>query len=52
MLNYNLLFFLGLALAADSLIVCRKSLLMDASSFRVGTFSSIFRLPFSMRGPR
>jgi hypothetical protein len=42
--------FLGLADAADSLMVCRKSFLMDASNFRVGTFSSIFRLVFSIGG--
>lgn len=44
--------FLGLAAEADALIACRKSLLMDASNFLVGTFFSISFLPFSMRGLR
>jgi hypothetical protein len=42
--------FLGLALAADARMVARKSFLMDASNLRVGTFSSIFRLAFSIGG--
>jgi len=42
--------FLGLADAAEARIAARKSLLMDATSFLVGTRFSMFFLPFSMRG--
>ena len=42
-------FFLGLG--ADRM-ACRKSLLIDAKSFLVGTSFSIFFLAFSMRGLR
>jgi hypothetical protein len=52
MMNLTPHFFLGLADAAEALIACRKSFLMDASNLRVGTFSSILRLPFSIRGLR
>ena len=43
-------FFLGLAGAALARTSIRKSLLMAAKSFRVGTFSSIRFLAFSTRG--
>jgi len=43
-------FLLDLPETAAFRIVSRKSLLMDASNFRVGIFSSSFRLAFSMRG--
>jgi hypothetical protein len=44
--------FFGLEAAAEARIACRKSLLMDASNFLVGTFFSKSFLPFSMRGSR
>jgi hypothetical protein len=50
MMNRNPHFLLDLDDAADARIACRKSFLMDASSFRVGTCFSIFFLAFSMRG--
>ncbi len=45
-------FFLGLAAEADARNCLRKSLLIEASNFLVGTLSSVaFRLSrFSMRG--
>ena len=44
-------FFLGLALAAETLIVRRISRFIEASIVLVGTFfSSFLRLSFSMRG--
>ncbi len=44
-------FFLGLALAADFLIVCRISRLIEANNVLVDTpFNSFLRLSFSMRG--
>ena len=48
LMDNNSHFFLSLAAAA----ICRKSLLMLASNFRVGTFSSNFLRPFSMGGSR
>jgi hypothetical protein len=42
--------FLGLDDAAEALTAARKSLLIDASNFLVGTRFSICFLPFSMRG--
>lgn len=51
-MDSNTHFFLSLADAADALIAWRKSFLIEAISFLVGTrFSSSF-LPFSMRGSR
>jgi hypothetical protein len=44
-------FLLGLP-AAEARIACRKSFLMDAKSFRLGTSLSILFLAFSMRGLR
>ena len=46
--NYS--FFLGLLADADARMVCRMSSLIEASSFRVGTFFSNSLRPFSMRG--
>jgi hypothetical protein len=43
-------FFLGLLADADAWMDRRKSFLMDASSFRVGTCLNSFFLPFSIRG--
>jgi len=52
MMNRKSHFLLGLDGVADALIACRKSFLMDASSFLVGTSFSIRFLAFSMRGLR
>jgi hypothetical protein len=49
MMNRNPHFLLGLADALSSL---RRSFLMDASSFRVGTRFSKSFLPLSIRGLR
>lgn len=48
-MDNNSHFFLGLGWA---FMDCRKSLLMEASNFRVGTFFSSSFLPFSTRGSR
>jgi hypothetical protein len=40
--------FLGFPAEA---VICRKSFLIDAKSFRVGTFFSMFFLPFSIARP-
>ena len=46
-MDVNYLGFLGLGAAEADARIPRKSLLMDASSLRVGTFRSISRLIFS-----
>ena len=43
-------FFLGLAAERLAWAIFRMSLLMDASNFRVGTFSKSFFLPSSIGG--
>lgn len=48
MMNRNPQSFLGLAADADALIARRKSRLMDAASFLVGTRFSVAFLPFSI----
>lgn len=50
MMNRNLHFRLDLGAGFDAPIAARKSRLMDATSFLVGTRFSISFLPFSMRG--
>jgi hypothetical protein len=43
-------FFFDLGVVAEALTACRKSLLMDSTSFLVGTFFSISFLLFSNGG--
>lgn len=52
MMNRTSQRFLGLAAEVEARIARRKSFLMDAISFRVGTRFSSFFLPCSMRGLR
>jgi hypothetical protein len=52
LVRHNLQPFLDLAAEAEACNARRKSLLMDATSFLVGTCFSIFFLAFSMRGLR
>ena len=49
-MDSNLHFFLGLAADALALSIFRMSFLIEARSFRVGTFSKSFFLPSSIGG--
>ena len=50
LMDSNSYFFLGLAGAAEAFASVRMSFLTEARSFRVGTLTSNFRRPSSMRG--